>query len=358
MFPELEAISRQALEDWQVATDPSALDTWQRTYTNKKKGVLAPFFSRLRDLEAEQRSLAGKQLHALITEWESWAAASGSNPGDVKDVNHGQVTAVASRAFWGTDATVPLGVDQRGSRHPLSAIRQRLIDILTPLGFVVGQGPHIESEFYNFDALNIPAHHPARDMQDTFYADIPATESGRWVLRTHTSPVQIRYMQANPVLPIRMIAPGRVFRADSDATHSPMFQQLEGLWIEDGVSFAHLKGLLQFVMSSLFEKDLDVRLRPSFFPFTEPSAEVDMQCFACNGHGCRICSQSGWIEVLGCGMVHPAVLQAGGLSPDATGLAFGLGIERLAMLQYGIRDIRHFYRGSLELASQMRGARL
>ena len=214
------------------------------------------------------------------------------------------------------------------------------------MGFEIADGPEIEDEFHNFEALNIPEDHPARAMHDTFYF-----EDGK-VLRTHTSPVQIRFMENNKP-PLRVIAPGRVYRCDSDVTHTPMFHQLEGLWVDESVSFADLKGLITEFLAQFFEKDLDVRFRPSFFPFTEPSAEVDIGCVICSGKGCRVCSHTGWLEVLGCGMVHPEVFRHVGVDSEKyTGLAFGLGIERLAMLRYGVNDLRLFFENDLRFLRQ------
>ena len=342
MRAELVALDERARAEFAHVDGEESLAAWRKQYLNKKKGVLAPFYSSMRDLDPDQRKSLGQELQALSQSWGQLGIDNAEQEQQSKSS--------------GTDHSLPLPTPKLGSRHPLSLTRERLLSTLQGLGFKVATGPHIESEYFNFDALNIPGHHPAREMQDTFYVDLPDSDQGKWPLRTHTSPVQIRYMQNNTV-PIRMVAPGRVYRADSDATHSPMFQQIEGLWIEEGVSFAHLKGMLRYLMSALFEKDLKVRLRPSYFPFTEPSAEVDLQCFACES-GCRVCSQTGWIEVLGCGMVHPNVLEAGGIdSSKHSGMAFGIGIERMAMLKYGLRDIRHFYRGSLEISDQLRGTR-
>jgi len=231
--------------------------------------------------------------------------------------------------------------------HPITRTLERIESLFHSLGFTVASGPEIESDFYNFTALNIPQNHPARAMHDTFYI----TE--QHVLRTHTSPVQIRYMESNKP-PLKIIAPGRVYRCDSDVTHSPMFHQVEGLWIDEEVNFAMLKGVLADFMQCFFEReDLQVRFRPSFFPFTEPSAEMDIQCVQCNGSGCRVCSNSGWLEVLGSGMVHPNVLQHVNIDSEKyLGFAFGLGVERLAMLRYGVADLRLFYEGDLRFLKQ------
>lgn len=236
-----------------------------------------------------------------------------------------------------------------GSIHPISQTIKRMEDIFTRIGFTIATGPEIESDYYNFEALNIPKSHPARAMHDTFYVD------EKTVLRTHTSPVQIRYMH-NTTPPIQVIAPGRVYRCDSDITHTPMFHQIEGLAIDKGISFADLKGVLIHFLQAFFEKDLGVRFRPSYFPFTEPSAEVDIECVFCEGKGCRICSKSGWIEILGCGVVHPEVLKHGGIDPEEySGYAFGMGVERLTMLRYGVNDLRLFFENDIDFLKQFKG---
>jgi phenylalanyl-tRNA synthetase alpha chain len=248
------------------------------------------------------------------------------------------------------DVTLPGRESDIGTLHPITQVRDRIIDYFSRLGFDVLNGPEVETEHYNFEALNIPSHHPARAMHDTFYFG-----DGR-LLRTHTSPVQIRSMQAGGKPPFRLIAPGRVYRRDSDVTHTPMFHQLEGLLIDEigqHITLASLKGMLQDFFTFFFEKSVDVRFRPSYFPFTEPSAEVDIACTACDGAGCRVCSFTGWLEVLGCGMVHPNVLNAVDLSPDIyQGWAFGLGIDRLAMLYYGIDDLRMMFEHDLNFLKQ------
>lgn len=216
------------------------------------------------------------------------------------------------------------------------------------LGFSVAEGPEVESEYYNFEALNLPPDHPARDMQDTFYV------SGGYLLRTQTSPVQVRTMEKTaPEVPVRIISPGKTYRRDDDATHSPMFQQVEGLVIDRNISLAHLKGILLSFARAMFGPEREIRLRSSYFPFTEPSGEVDVSCGTCGGKGCRTCKYTGWIEILGCGMVHPAVLTMSGYDPEkVSGFAFGMGIERIAMLKYGIDDLRHFFVNDLRFLRQ------
>ena len=244
------------------------------------------------------------------------------------------------------DVTLPGRGQQIGGLHPVTRTMQRIEDIFTKMGFTVADGPEIEDDFHNFEALNIPDDHPARAMHDTFYL-----EDGH-LLRTHTSPVQVRYMK-NQKPPMNIIAPGRVYRCDSDVTHTPMFHQVEGLAVAEDISFADLKGILTYFLRQFFEKDLSVRLRPSYFPFTEPSAEVDISCVFCDGDGCRICKKTGWLEVLGCGMVHPEVFRHVGIDSEKyTGFAFGLGVERLTMLRYGVDDLRLFFDNDLAFLRQ------
>lgn len=232
--------------------------------------------------------------------------------------------------------------------HPVTRVMNRITDFFIQAGFQVASGPEVEDDFHNFEALNIPSHHPARAMHDTFYFD------AHRLLRTHTSPVQIRVMEQQQP-PIRIVCPGRVYRCDSDLTHSPMFHQVEGLLIDENVSFAQLKSVIQNFLRVFFEKDLAVRFRPSYFPFTEPSAEVDIQCVMCDGKGCRVCKQTGWLEVLGCGMVHPQVLKNCGIDSEKySGFAFGMGVERFAMLRYGVNDLRLFFDNDLRFLAQFK----
>ncbi len=245
-------------------------------------------------------------------------------------------------------ATRPLG-----AIHPVNRVIYEMTDIFHRMGFDVRSGPEVELDWYNFEALNFPADHPARDMQDTFFVQPPDERSQReLLLRTHTSPVQIRSMEKEGA-PIRIISPGRVYRCDDDASHSPMFHQIEGLWVDEGVSMAHLKGVLTSFISALFGKR-SVRFRPSFFPFVEPGVEVDVQCVFCDGEGCRVCKQTGWMEILGAGMVHPAVLEACKIDPERfTGFAFGLGIDRVAMLRWHVDDLAHLFRSDLRFLEQI-----
>jgi phenylalanyl-tRNA synthetase alpha chain len=244
------------------------------------------------------------------------------------------------------DVTLPGRRARLGRTHPITQVLDEVEDIFTGLGFDIAEGPEVELDYYNFEALNIPKDHPARDMQDTFYIDKDVC------LRTHTSPVQIRVMEKKAP-PLRVIAPGTVYRRDSDLTHTPMFHQVEGFMVDEGINFGHLKGVLTHFLHSLFGDDRAVRFRPSFFPFTEPSAEVDIQCVICRGSGCRVCKESGWLEILGCGMIHPEVFRSVKYDTERfTGLAFGLGIERIAMLKFGIDDIRLFFENDVRFLCQ------
>jgi phenylalanyl-tRNA synthetase alpha chain len=244
------------------------------------------------------------------------------------------------------DVTLPGRRTPVGRIHPLSQVMEEVVGIFTRMGFSVADGPEVETDYYNFEALNIPKEHPARDMQDTFYI------SEEVVLRTHTSPVQIRTMERQAP-PIRIIAPGAVYRCDSDVTHSPMFHQVEGLMVDKGISFGDLKGILKAFVGEMFGEDVSLRFRPSFFPFTEPSAEVDIRCVMCRGDGCRVCSGTGWLEIMGCGMVDPAVFGFVKYDPEVyTGFAFGMGIERIAMLKYRINDIRLFFENDVRFLNQ------
>ncbi|AGF79862.1 phenylalanyl-tRNA synthetase, alpha subunit [Desulfocapsa sulfexigens DSM 10523] len=244
------------------------------------------------------------------------------------------------------DLTLPGRRPETGKLHPVTQIMSEVCSIFEGLGFSVAEGPDVEHDHYNFEALNIPAHHPARDMHDTFYV------SDSILLRTHTSPMQARIMETQQP-PLRVIAPGKVYRCDSDITHTPMFHQVEGFLVDRDVSFADLKGVLTIFTQKMFDKDLELRFRPSFFPFTEPSAEVDIACVICDGKGCRVCKRTGWLEILGAGMIDPEVFKMVGYNPEVySGFAFGLGIERIAMLKYGIDDIRLYYENDLRFLSQ------
>jgi phenylalanyl-tRNA synthetase alpha chain len=255
--------------------------------------------------------------------------------------------ALAARLAAGrVDVTLPGRGQRPGGLHPITRTLRRIERHFTNAGFAIAEGPEVETPYHNFEALNIPEHHPARAMHDTFYFDAAL------LLRTHTSPVQIRVMSEQSP-PLKFIAPGRVYRCDSDLTHTPMFHQVEGLLVDERVSFADLKGVLYDFLTGFFERDLRLRFRPSYFPFTEPSAEVDIQCVMCEGSGCRVCKQTGWLEVLGCGMVYPEVFKRVGIDAERyLGYAFGMGVERLAMLRYGIDDIRLYFENDLRFLRQ------
>ena len=305
-----------------------------------KSGVLTDLLKQLGSLPAEQRREAGQVIN---TAKQSVQAALDTRKQQLETADlDAQLRAEA------LDITLPGRGQDSGGLHPITRTLKRIEELFAGLGFEVAEGPEIEDDYHNFEALNIPEWHPARAMHDTFYFD------AHTLLRTHTSPVQIRVME-NRSPPLRIIAPGRVYRCDSDVTHSPMFHQVEGLMIDESVTFADLKGILHDFLQNFFEKDLQVRLRPSYFPFTEPSAEVDMSCVICGAKGCRVCKNTGWLEVLGCGMVHPNVLKHVNIDAERyTGFAFGMGIERLAMLRYGVNDLRLFFENDLRFLQQFR----
>lgn len=334
----LENIKAEASNAIDAAQDVAALEELRVSYLGKK-GALTGLLKSLGQLSAEERPKAGAEINAIkqvLTEQLNLR----------RDSLHAEVLAVqlSSEAI---DVTLPGRHAETGGLHPITRTIQRMETFFSSMGFDVVEGPEIEDDYHNFEALNIPAHHPARAMHDTFYVDETR------VLRTHTSGVQVRTMETQAP-PIRIICPGRVYRCDSDLTHSPMFHQVEGLLIDETSHFGHLKGLLEEFLHAFFERDdLAVRLRPSYFPFTEPSAEVDIQCVKCSGEGCRVCSHTGWIEVLGCGMVNPKVLQMSGIDPDKyRGFAFGMGVERLSMLRYGIGDLRLNFDNDLRFLAQ------
>lgn len=303
-----------------------------------KKGILTEYLKTLSNLPAEQRPQAGAELNQAKQAIQT----------AIEQQQEGLKQAAVNQklAKEGVDVTLPGRSQGMGALHPITRMLWRIESLFNAMGFDVWQGPEVETDYFNFEALNVPAHHPARAMQDTFYFG-----DGR-LLRTHTSPVQIHAMHhIKP--PFRLIAPGRVYRRDSDVTHTPMFHQVEGLMVGETVSFADLKGILADFLNQLFEQQLAVRFRPSYFPFTEPSAEVDIQCVKCGGQGCRICKNTGWLEVLGSGMVHPAVLEGCGIDTQRyQGFAFGMGIERLAMLRYGVDDLRLFFENDLQFLQQ------
>lgn len=301
-----------------------------------RKGLFSHLFEEIRTLPPESRRDVGKALNELRLETEERLRSISSKFEEEK--RRGEVSKI--------DITLPGKIPLIGKKHPITITFEEIISIFVSLGFELEEGPEVELDYYNFEALNIPKYHPARDMQDTFYIRDDV------VLRTHTSPVQIRTMEKKRP-PIRIIAPGAVFRCDQDVSHTPMFHQVEGLMVDRTVRFSDLKGILTVFAKEMFGEDVRVRFRPSYFPFTEPSAEFDISCVICNGRGCRVCKDSGWLEILGSGMVHPQVLRNVGYDPEEyTGFAFGLGVERIAMIKFGIDDIRQFYLNDIRFLSQ------
>jgi len=303
-----------------------------------KKGCVQALMKELRQASPEEKRQQGKLINDFKQHVEN----------QLKDKEEELGKPSKGRPSTGAtfDTTLPGRREIPGTLHPVTQVMEEIKSIFLGLGFQVEEGPEIETDYYNFEALNIPKDHPARDMQDTFYVD------GEAVLRTHTSPVQIHVMEDRKP-PLRIIAPGKVYRCDSDVSHTPMFHQIEGLMVDENVSFSHLKGIMSIFLQEVFGKKTKVRFRPSFFPFTCPSAEVDIQCVICSGKGCRVCSQTGWVEILGAGMVDPAVFKFVNYDAEKwTGFAFGLGIERISMLKYGINDIRLFFENDLRFLKQ------
>ena len=337
MSTTLDEILTKALTELESAEDLNQLDQVRVNYLGKK-GAFTLQMKQLGSLDPEERRSVGQSINNAKTQFQQQLEAR---------KNAMQQTALEARlASEAIDVTLP-GRGQSGAGlHPVTTTLRRINKIFASVGFKVVEGPEIEDDYHNFEALNIPAHHPARAMHDTFYFD------AHTVLRTHTSPVQIRAMEAEKP-PLKVIAPGRVYRCDSDLTHTPMFHQVEGFLVDTDVSFADLKGVVYEFLRAFFEKDIGVRFRPSYFPFTEPSAEVDIECVMCDGQGCRVCGHSGWLEVMGCGMIHPEVFKAVEIDNDKyTGFAFGMGVERLAMLRYGINDLRLFFENDLKFLQQ------
>jgi len=332
-----EEILAQAIKDLAQSEDLSQLDQVRIQYLGKK-GLFTQQLKDLSNLDPEQRRAAGQIINqAKDTFLEQLDAQK-----IILEHAH-----IAKRlATESIDVTLPGRGQAVGGLHPITTTLRRISKIFASVGFEVVEGPEIEDDYHNFEALNIPAHHPARAMHDTFYFDAST------VLRTHTSPVQIRVMESQTP-PLKVIAPGRVYRCDSDITHTPMFHQVEGFLVDTDVSFADLKGVVYEFLRAFFEKDIQVRFRPSYFPFTEPSAEVDIECVICGGEGCRVCSQTGWLEVMGCGMIHPEVFKSVNIDGEQySGFAFGMGVERLAMLRYGINDLRLFFENDLKFLQQ------
>lgn len=333
----LASLTEEAIRAIETSGDVAALDQVRVEYLGKK-GRLTDLLKGLGGLSPEQRPAAGAEINRAKDAVQERLNARKLALEEAEIAQ--QLSAEA------LDVTLAGRQVEDGGLHPVSRTMARIESFFTTIGYDVAEGPEIEDDYHNFEALNIPAHHPARAMHDTFYID------DTHVLRTHTSPVQIRVMKSQQP-PIRIICPGRVYRCDSDLTHTPMFHQVEGLVVDRNVSFADLKGTVDQFLKAFFEADLPVRFRPSYFPFTEPSAEVDIQCTNCRGKGCRICKQTGWLEVMGCGMVHPEVFRHSGVdSTTYTGFAFGMGVERLAMLRYGVTDLRFFFENDLRFLRQ------
>jgi len=336
MQAEIEQLENRFREELAGVDGERALEELRVRYLGRK-GVLAGLFQALGKADPDQRPAMGKAIHAFKQVVEGGLAARKAELG-----------ARAEESLpAGFDPSLPGRRPLRGRRHVLSSVLEEIIDIFRGMGFSVAEGPEVETDYYNFQALNFPANHPSRDSQDTFYVDDEV------LLRTHTSPVQVRYMESHPA-PVRIVAPGRVYRNEAvDASHAAEFFQLEGLYVDEGVTMGDLKTTLRQFAREFFGPQAALRFRPHFFPFTEPSAEADVLCFGCGGEGCRICGGTGWIELLGAGMVHPNVFRAVGYDPErVTGFAFGIGIERMAMQRYGIEDIRLFLENDVRFLSQ------
>jgi phenylalanyl-tRNA synthetase alpha chain len=341
MQDSIEKLQSKLEEGVNGSGDLKELENLRIRYLGKK-GEITLLMRGLNKIAPEQRPVFGKQLNELKKKAEQ-----------IIELRKQELQSELSERRWEReriDLTFPGRPFNLGLLHPITEVLQEIEEIFTSMGFQIAEGPEVELDYYNFEALNMPREHPARDMQDSFYIS-PET-----LLRTHTSPVEVRIMQAQaPELPVRIISPGKVYRRDDDITHSPMFHQVEGLVVDKGISLADLKGTLLLFVREMFGKDRQIRLRPSFFPFTEPSAEVDISCIACNGKGCRVCGGTGWLEILGSGMTHPRVLEVSGYDPEeVTGYAFGMGVERIAMLKYGIDDIRLFFVNDLRMLSRVK----
>lgn len=335
MENRIEQIKSEAIEALKKVADIEQIKSLSVKYLGRK-GLVTLFLRNISQLPREERPEAGKQANITKKELEKAFAKA------VSDIET-QAQETQANAI---DVSLPGRPAARGTLHPITHITRQICGIFGRMGFDVAEGPEIETDYYNFEALNIPKYHPARDMQDTFYV------SDNIVLRTHTSPIQVHIMEQNAP-PIRIVAPGKVYRCDSDLTHTPMFNQVEGLLVDEQISFGDLKGILEAFVHEIFDEQISLRFRPSFFPFTEPSAEVDILCVMCRGKGCKVCSNTGWLEVLGCGMVHPAVFENVGYDTSRyNGFAFGMGVERLAMLKYGINDLRMFFESDYRFLRQ------
>lgn len=339
MEQELQRIKEVALTAIKAATNQQALQDVRVKYLGKK-GEVTALLKGLGKLSPEERPKMGAFVNAVREALEA----------ELDKIKSSMETAAMNARLEEEkiDITLPGRAPKTGHIHPLTTVNEMIEDFFMKMGYTVEEGPEVEQDYYNFECLNLPKDHPARDMQDSFYI----TEN--FLLRTHTSPVQARTMQRHePNSPIRMIAPGKVYRWDYDATHSPVFHQMEGLIVDEHIRFSDLKGMLEDFLREIFGPQTKVRFRASFFPFTEPSAEVDISCVMCGGEGCRVCSHTGWLEILGCGMVHPNVLRLNGYDPDkVNGFAFGMGVERIAMLKYGIDDLRLFYENDMRFLNQ------
>ena len=330
-------ILKQALDELAQTTDLTSLDAIRVNYLGKK-GIFTAQMKELGALPPEERKAAGQVINQAKDAFQEKL--------DAKKIELEFAALSARLESEKIDVTLAGRGQKVGGLHPVTTTLRRINKIFASVGFQVVEGPEIEDDYHNFEALNIPAHHPARAMHDTFYFD------AHRVLRTHTSPVQIRVMESETP-PLKVIAPGRVYRCDSDITHTPMFHQVEGFLVDTDVSFADLKGVVYEFLRAFFEKDIQVRFRPSYFPFTEPSAEVDIECVICGGDGCRVCKHTGWLEVMGCGMIHPEVFKSVNIDSEKySGFAFGMGVERLAMLRYGINDLRLFFENDLKFLQQ------
>lgn len=334
---DIAGILQRATQEIAAAADLQALDG-VRVSLLGKKGELTGLLKGLGKLDAAERPQAGAKINA--------AKQTVQDELQARKTTLEQAQLAASLAGDAVDVTLPGRAQPLGGLHPVTQVMYRIEEIFVSAGYGVVAGPEVENDYYNFEALNIPSHHPARAMHDTFYFGDGS------LLRTHTSPSQVHTMEEREP-PIRVICPGRVYRRDSDLTHSPMFHQVEGLVVDKGISFADLKGTVIEFLQKFFEKDLEVRFRPSYFPFTEPSAEVDVQCVHCLGEGCRVCSRTGWLEVMGCGLVHPNVLRMSGIDAEEySGFAFGFGGDRLAMLLYEVDDLRLFFENDVRFLKQ------
>ncbi len=338
--PDLDALVAAFRADLAAAQDPAALEEVRRVHTGKKSAVKAAL-SELRNVPPEDRPAFAAAIHAAQETVERELAAAAA-------VIEARALDAQLRAEW-QDLSLPGLAQARGMRHPVSQVHARCLDVLRQLGFELVDGPEVESPFYNFDALNIPEHHPARDMQDTFWV------TGGLLLRSHTTTVQARVLEARPSLPIRVASAGRVYRNEAvDATHLAMFHQLEGLWVDRGVTFGHLKGTLSFVARALFGQERRVRFKPKFYPYTEPSVGVDVSCTVCDGAGCEACHHAGWVTILGAGMVHPKVLMQFGYDPnEVSGFAFGFGTTRMASQWAGVNKVRGLYEPDLEVLTNI-----